>query len=823
MQSELDTALAHQKAARLDEAEKIYRRVLASDPQHPQALHWLGVLALQRGDPKTAAVLIRRALEIEPNYLQAHSNLGLALQAQGRLDEAVSAYEHALSVAPDDTDLRINLALALQARGRTTEAIAALRRTPTPEQHPEAHRLLAELQAQQGDLPATVSEQRDALASQPESAAAQYNLGRAHQLRGDLRAAIEAYERALALDPHLAPAHNNLGAALAAQGRLAEAVAAYRQAIALKPQYADAHNNLGLAYQSQGRPAAAEAAFSRSLELNDADADVHSNLGLALATQGKLEPAVTAFNKALALDPKLAAAHSNLGHVHAARGDTAMAILSYQRALALKPDHADAYNNLGNILLEEGRLTDAVAAYDKALALRPDFAQTYSNRSAALLRQGQHERAVAGFRHAMALDPGYAQGHSNLLQAMHYSPGFSADTIFTEARRWQRQHAERFAAEWRPHENTEDPERRLRIGYVSADFRRHPVGWFFLPVLEHHDKSRFELFCYASVNRTDEFTQAFKAHASCWREVLGLNDADLAAQIRSDGIDILVDLSGHARGQRLLVFARRPAPVQVTAGGHYDTTGMDAMDYLIADRFHAPPGSECYFSEALIRMPDDYVCYRLPTDAPPVSTLPALENAYVTFGCFNNLAKLNTEVIALWASILTALPTSRLWLQTRELNDAPTVERYQALLARHDADPSRLVLRGGVPHDELLAAYGEIDIALDPFPYSGGLTTLEALWMGVPVITLTGQNFCGRHSTSHLANVGLPEFVTSSTEEYARAALALAQDPERLRNLRSGLRERMAASPLCDARAYTRDLETAYREMWERYCAANIS
>ena len=295
----------------------------------------------------------------------------------------------------------------------------------------------------------------------------------------------------------------------------------------------------------------------------------------------------------------------------------------------------------------------------------------------------------------------------------------------------------------------------------------------------------------------------------------------LFRSIRSDRIDILIDLSGHTRGHRLLTFARKPAPVQLTAGGHYDTTGLDAIDYLIADRFHAPEGAERYFSEALIRLPHDYICYEPPAYAPDVSASPSMQRGNVTFGCYNNLAKLNDEVITLWVKILEHLPSARLRLQTRELNDVPTGERIRGVFAERGIARKRVALHGHVPHEQLLAAYAEIDIALDPFPYSGGLTTLEALWMGVPVVTLTGQTFCGRHSTSHLTNVGLSELVTTTPEDYVAVAVALARDPERLRVLRQGLRERMAASPLCDAKGYTRDLEAAYREMWQKYCEAS--
>jgi predicted O-linked N-acetylglucosamine transferase (SPINDLY family) len=403
---------------------------------------------------------------------------------------------------------------------------------------------------------------------------------------------------------------------------------------------------------------------------------------------------------------------------------------------------------------------------------------------------------------------------------MHYTPGFDAEALYAEARRWASAHAEALR-EQRGYANDRSPNRRLRIGYVSSDLRQHPVGFFFAPVFTHHDKQAFELICYAGVRHPDALTAQFRACADRWHEVTALTDEALAEQIRADRIDILVDLSGHTRGHRLLTFARKPAPVQVTAGGHYDTTGMTAIDYLISDRFHTPVGAERYFSETLIRLPHDYICYGPPDYAPAVAPPPLSREGQVTFGCFNNLAKVTPEVIALWAKILQALPGSRLRLQTRELGDAATCARYHALFKDQGVAASCIELQGHIPHRQLLAAYSEIDIALDPFPYSGGLTTCEALWMGVPVITLTGHCFAGRHSTSHLANVGLPELITTTPEAYVAVAIALAQDTDRLTTLRQDLRERLSTSPLCDAKGYTRALEAAYRGMWEKYCKAS--
>ncbi len=430
------------------------------------------------------------------------------------------------------------------------------------------------------------------------------------------------------------------------------------------------------------------------------------------------------------------------------------------------------------------------------------------------------DEALSAAHRALELDPDSPIAHSNLFMTMHYSGRFNAVAVYEEARKFNARHAKPLTASALQHSNDCLPERRLRIGYVSADFRQHPVGFFFQPVLANHDKQHFEIFCYSGVVKPDAFTKSFYEYSDQWRNVCWIADSELAEMIRSDHIDILVDLSGHTGGNRLLVFAHKPVPVQVTAGGHYDTTGLVAIDYLISDSFHTPPGSQQYFSEELILLPNCYNCYAPPEYAPSVTKLPATDRGYITFGCFNNLAKITPTVAGLWAKILANLPDARLEVQTRGLEDTATRDRYRNLFESNGIAQDRVGLEGGVPHNVLLSCYGAIDIALDPFPYSGGLTTLEALWMGVPVITLTGHTFAGRHSTSHLSNVGLQEFVTKNAEQYVAVATALTRDSNRLQGIRSTLRSRMAASPLCDTKGYTRDLEAAYRRMWQRWCGS---
>ena len=366
--------------------------------------------------------------------------------------------------------------------------------------------------------------------------------------------------------------------------------------------------------------------------------------------------------------------------------------------------------------------------------------------------------------------------------------------------------------------NPRDPDKRLKVGYVGGDFCAHPVGMFFTAFFRHHDKNAVETFVYMTGADTDHVTESLRGQADHWRDAALLDDAAFAEAARADGIDILVDTAGHTAMNRLRAFARRCAPVQATGFGVMGTTGLDGMDYFLADRFEIPPGHEKFYSESVVRLPGDNVCFAPPDYAPAVAPLPARERGFVAFGCFNAAGKISPEAIALWSRALVLAPGSRMLLKNFGLGVPECRERFIRLFSGHGIGADRLILEGPATHAELLAAYGRVDIALDPIPYSGGLTTLESLWMGVPVVTLPGETFASRHSASHLANAGYPELIAKDAGDYVAIALKLASDLDGLANLRARLRPKMAASPVCDGARYARGLEAAYRAMWRRWC-----
>ncbi len=631
--------------------------------------------------------------------------------------------------------------------------------------------------------------------------------------------------------PHAVPeAARNTGtveAALAAAmrhyqaGRPQQAAALYRKVLAAHPDHPTALHLLGVVMHQVGKSELAVDLIGKAIALEPDHVKAHYNLGNALKSQGKLEDAVASYRKAVALKPDFVEAHANLGYALQRQDKFDEAVAAYRKAIALKPDFVEVHANLGYALQRQDKFDEAVAAYRKAIELKPDFAEVYANLGDALSAQGRLEEAVALFRKALELKPDFAGAHSNLLKHLHYIPGLTLDEIFAEHRRWNAQHAAPLAGEIRPHTNDRDPDRRLRVGLVSGCFKRHPVTYVITPAVEAPDRAVWELYIYSNGGRPDHVTEWFRAAADAWREIGGMEDSAVAQLIRDDRIDILVDLSGHAGRNRLLVLARKPAPVQVKwVEGEFNTTGMDAMDYFLSDAVETPPGAEKLFTEEVIRLPDGYACYAPPEYAPEVGPLPALSKGYVTFGCFNKVAKVNEGVVALWSRLLQDLPDARLVLKTKSLGDASVRERYHAMFETHGIERQRVDLLARSPHAELLAHYNAIDIALDPFPYSGCLTTYEALWMGVPVVSLPGETFAGRHSASHLHNVGLGGWVVATAEEYLAVAERWSRDGAALADLRAGLRGRMAASPLCDGPRFARNLEAAFRAMWRRWCEA---
>jgi predicted O-linked N-acetylglucosamine transferase (SPINDLY family) len=655
-----------------------------------------------------------------------------------------------------------------------------------------------------------------AIEQNPACASYHSNLGAACRVAGETERAIAAYRRAIQLRPDFAEAHGNLGLVLAHQGQLAEAIAAYRSAIQLKPDFADAHNNLGVALRRSGQTAEAITAFRSAIRHKPDFGDAHGNLGHALHEQGELELAIAAYRSALHLKPDCFEILNDLGNALQIRGQLGQAIAAYQAAIRCKPESAEAHNNLGFALWQGGQTDQAIAACRRAIELKPDLAEAHNNLGNALKDKGRLDEAIAAYREAIAILPSYAGSHSNLIYILHFHPGFDARAIAEEHRCWNRQHAEPLRKFHRLHANDRDPERRLRIGYVSPDFFAQAESFFVVPLFEAHDHSRYEIHAYASVLRPDQTTERLRRSVCVWHDVLGCDDEKLAEKIRHDGIDILVDLTMHMAHNRLPLFARKPAPVQVTWLAYPGSTGLETIDYRITDAYQDPPssGTEGY-SEQGVRLPDSWCCYDPMSEIEPVPAEAEREGGFVRFGSLNNFCKLNDPLLRTWVRLLTEVPESRLVLLAAE--GSPREDLLRALEAM-GVDGGRVEFVGRCSREQYLRSYDRIDIALDTLPYNGITTTLDALWMGVPVVSLTGNTAAGRVGLSLLTTLGLPELATTTPDEFVRIAAGLAGDLPRLNQLRSTLRERMQASPLMDAPGFARDIEAAYRTMWRTWC-----
>ena len=640
-------------------------------------------------------------------------------------------------------------------------------------------------------------------------------IGIGHAQQGNSIEACAAFQRAAEIDPNSAPFHYNLGIARQNLGYLEEAATSYRRALELKPDHVNALTNLGTLLVAQMQLDEAVACCRRALELTPNDAEVHNNLGAALFEQGKAEEAAACYRRALALRPDYPEANNNLGVALHRQGKFDEAIACYRRTLERNLNDPMAHNFLGAALQAQRKLDEAIACYRQALALNPDYAAAHNNLGAALFEQGDVDAAIACGRRALELMPDDAGAHSSLIFMMYYHPHYDSQAIHDECRRWNQRHAEPLRRSIRPHLNSRDPDRKLRIGYVSPDFYDHVLSCFTIPLLANHDRRQFEIYCYANVKAPDAVTEQVRRFAAVWRDTVGLSDQRLAELIREDRIDILVELTMHAENNRLLVFARKPAPVQVAWLGINGTTGLSTIDYRLTDPYLDPPGpGDAVYSEKSLRLPDTFWCYRPLIDPPAVNPLPFDQNGYWTFGCLNNFVKVNDGTLELWAKVLRAVPGSRLLLLAPQ---GQARNRVSAKLKHEGIAEDRLEFCERTTRPGYFQLYSKIDFCLDTTPYNSHTTSLDAFTMGVPTVTLIGRTVVGREGWSQLRNLGLGELAATTAEQFVEIAISLANDPPRLRRLRETLRPRMIASPLMDADRFARNIEQAFREMWRAW------
>ena len=738
----LQQGIAAHKEGKVQKAERLYRSILSSQPQHPDVNHNLGVLAVGVGQVDAALPHFKAALEANPKQEQFWLSYIDALIKLGQMDNARQVLNQGKIAG-----LKSGKLDQLEAQlGKSVSSISSVIKTTNPSQ-----------------------EQLDDLISL-------YN-------QRNLQEALVQGNTLAQKFPNSHTLLNILGAVYSGLGRHEEAVAGYNKAIELKPDYAE----------------------------------TYYNLGATLKELSKHEEAVVSYNKAIELRPYFAEAYNNLGSALNKLGDYEKAVTSYNKAIELKPDYAETYYNLGSVFHELERYEESIARLTKAIELKPDYVEAYNNLGNSLNKLDRHEEAIASYNKVIELKPDFAGAYSNKNLVFNYASSWSTAFVFEQHLKFEKQFG---GLEVRTSLNkvvNEDSKKRLRIGYVSPDFRTHSVAYFFEPLLENHTSTTVETFCYYNGTKIDDTTRRLTEYSDHWRSVVGVSDADVVELIKNDKIDILVDLAGHTANNRLLVFAQKPAPIQVTWLGYPNTTGLQAIDYRFTDIIADPIGeADKLHSEKLIRLGNGFQCYKGNKNASIKTQSPSHRRGYITFGSFNDLAKSTPEVIKAWSMILKALPTSHLLLKAKQLEYSK--DHYLDLFRQEGIAQNRIELHARLanPNDHL-ALYNSIDICLDPFPFNGATTTCEALWMGVPVVTLAGDRHVGRVGASLLTNVGLTNFIAQDIDGYIETAIKMASDTDYLQSTRQGLRERMQHSPLCDGRSFANEVENAYQKMWAKH------
>lgn len=781
-QSHLSLGDSFAAQGRFAEAESCYRLAIALEPDSSVAQCSLGKLLRKQGRLPEAEACYRRAIELCPDCAEYHYCLANAVYDQHPA-EAESCYRRAITLEPTFVPAYLNLGSLLGKQNRTSQEEACYRR---------------------------------AINLNPQFAEAHNNLGKMLRKLGKVAEPEECYRKAIELKGDLAEAHYNLGEVLEEQCRWTEAEACYRRAVELKANMAEAQCRLGTLLRMRGSLAEAEACYRHAIGHKPNFLDAIYRLGTILNDDGRSLEAAACFERVIALKPKLAVAHSNRGLALGAQGRAYEEEQCYRRAIELDPDLAPAYCNLGNSLKKQGKFAEARASYQQAIAVDPGFVEAYSNLGTLQQEQSQLAAAEASYRQALAIMPEYAIAYSNLLFTLAHNPEISAPDLFAEHCRFGAHFEEPLRTSWIEPANSRDPDRCLNIGFVSGDLRVHPVSTFIEPAISCLAKNpMFCLHAFANQIIEDAVTLRMRSYFQRWHPVAGLSDAALSDLIRKERIDILIDLSGHTARNRLLAFARKPAPIQATWMGYIGTTGLTAMDYFLADRFLSPQEFSVQFTEKLFHLP--VVSTFLPNeDAPAVNELPALRTGHLTFGSFNRAAKLNAQVIHLWGQLLRALPRTRMMLANMPSHSE--VDMVGDWFNNAGIPRDRLSFEISCDPRRSLELHDRVDICLDTFPYTGFTTTLNAIWMGVPTLTLAGSRPPGRQSAAVLSHLPLTDFIAKDEESFVSRGVHLATDVESLAALRSTLRERFAASPFGQAEKAAEGLGEAFRAMWKAWC-----
>ncbi|XP_051132063.1 probable UDP-N-acetylglucosamine--peptide N-acetylglucosaminyltransferase SPINDLY [Andrographis paniculata] len=789
------------------DALAVYGSVLEKDNENVEALIGKGICLQMQNLGRLAYESFAEAIKLQPENACALTHCGILYKDEGRLVEAAEMYQKALKADPSYKLASECLAIVLTDLGTGLKLA--------------------------GNTQDGIQKYYEAIKIDPRYAPAYYNLGVVYSEMMQYDTALSCYEKAAIERPMYAEAYCNMGVIYKNRGDLESAIACYERCLTVSPNFEIAKNNMAIALTDLGTKVKLEgdinqgiAYYKKALCYNWHYADAMYNLGVAYGEMLKFDMAIVFYELAFHFNPHCAEACNNLGVIYKDRDNLDKAVECYQLALSIKPNFSQSLNNLGVVYTVQGKMDAAASMIEKAIVANPTYAEAYNNLGVLYRDAGNISLAVEAYEQCLKIDPDSRNAGQNRLLAMNYINEGNDDRLYEAHRDWGRRFMRLFP-QYTSWDNIKDPERPLVIGYVSPDYFIHSVSYFVEAPLIYHDYAKYKVVAYSGVVKADAKTNRFRDRVlksgGIWRDIYGIDEKKVASMVREDKIDILVELTGHTANNKLGMMACRPAPVQVTWIGYPNTTGLPTIDYRISDALADPSDSKQKHVEELIRLPDSFLCYSPSPEAGSVSPAPALTNGFITFGSFNNLAKITQKVLRVWAKILCAVPNSRLIVKCKPFCCDSVRQQFLSTLEKLGLEPLRVDLLPLIllNHDHM-QAYSLMDISLDTFPYAGTTTTCESLYMGVPCVTMGGSVHAHNVGVSLLKTVGLNNLVANNEEEYVELALKLASDVNALSDLRMKLRDLMLKSPLCDGSKFTRNLESTYRSMWRRYCNGDV-
>ncbi len=778
---------------------------LSAPQSQPSDLHVRGAAALQRGDYGQAMDLLKKAIAADPGFPEAHHDLANTYMALGQWDDALKSFQDSIAINPHSADAHANMGNAFFNLGRFADSI-------------DCYQRLISLITPPSDAPKNVG---GIEGSSPDSlqvskiAQAHFNIGNALLSMGGAGDAIPRYETALSLQPDYIDALNNLSVAYRQSGDDPKALDCLEKIIRISPDYVKAHINLGDIHLALEHFEAAIQCYEKAISLDPGQAVAQNNLGLAYTHMKRFEEAVARYKIAININPDFSLAFFNLGNAHGSLANPDEAVACYEAAIRINPNDADIHGNLGSLQRKIGHLSDSLENLENAIRVRPDSYLAFGNMGLTLHFLGRIEDSVEHHRAAVELAPTNADAHSNLIYSMQFLPEISGEALLEESLKWDALHSA--PARTTRYSNTPDPDRRLRVGYVSADFNNHAVAYFLEPLVRGHNREAVEVFCYPTTDRYDAVTERFMAHADVWRPTVDMTHDEFNQVIRDDRIDIIVECTGRTSSNRLLFLSQKPAPIQVNyLAMHGETSGMACMDYALSDSIVTPPSVEHQLSEKLLLLKHGSFIFQPDTGWPDVAPPRGPDEAPV-FGCVGAPHRVSDAAIELWARLLEMVPGARLLFKHPDYTEPKTRAHWQHKFERL----AKWAIFEGVGGGwrQHMDVYGRIDVVLDSYPMTGATSCLIPLWMGVPVLILAAPFYGHRGGSSVLTNAGMSAFVIEDADAYLKTAADLVQDRDRLAQLRTELRDRVRASPLCDAQSRVEDIEAAYRKIWRTWCA----